>query len=58
MDYIEYYKTYEITFKLPNNKHIYKERAWPSCNDELIWTLCKDDSTIIPNEYVINYKKL
>ena len=58
MNEIKYYKTYEITFKVPNNEHVYKEHAWPSCNDngEIIWTLCEDNSTIISNKYVIGYK--
>ena len=27
MDKIEYYKTYEIRFKVPNNEYIYKEHG-------------------------------
>ena len=60
MNKIEYYKTYLIAYKLPNNKYINYKRAWPACNDdcELIWTLCEDDCTIISNEYIIDYRKL
>ena len=60
MNKIKYYKTYLIAYKLPNNNHANYKRAWPSCNDngELIWTLCEDNCTIIPNEYIIDYKKL
>jgi len=55
---IQYYKTYYITFKVPNNDYIYKEYDWPSMSDEghTIWTLCKDDMTIIPNDYLLEFK--
>lgn len=57
MNKIKYYKTYLIEYKLPNNNPNYK-RAWPSCNDdgEIIWTLCEDNCTIIPNKYIIDYR--
>lgn len=60
MNKIKYYKTYLIEYKLPNNNYTNYKRAWLSCNDngELIWTLCEDNSTIIPNKYVIDYKLL
>ena len=60
MNNIQYYKTYLIAYKLPNNDYANYKRAWPACNDngKLIWTLCEDNCTIIPNEYIINYKSL
>lgn len=58
MDDIIYYKNYLIAYRLPNNDYANYKRAWPSCNDngEIIWTLLEDNSTIIPNEYIIGYK--
>lgn len=62
MDDIQYYKTYEIKLKIPTkpNDITITTLAWPSCNDngEIIWTSCEDNFTIIPNEYIINYKLL
>lgn len=60
MDDIIYYKNYLIAYKLPNNKNANYKRAWPACNDdgEIIWTLCEDNSTIIPNKYIIDYRKI
>lgn len=62
MDKIEYYKTYEIIYKISTKVGdiTVSTLAWPACNDdgELIWTRCEDNFTIIPNEYIINYKLL
>lgn len=60
MSKIKYYKTYNIAYKLPNNNYANYKQAWPSCNDngELIWTLCEDNCTIIPNKYIIDYRLL
>lgn len=60
MDDIIYYKNYLIAYRLPNDIHAKYKRAWPSCNDdgEIIWTLCEDNSTIISNKYIIDYRKL
>lgn len=60
MKKIEYYKTYLIAYKFPNDKYAKYTRAWPACNDngEVIWTSSENNCTIIPNEYIINYKKL
>ena len=60
---IQYYKTYEIKVKISTSMgdiEFNKKTAWPSRNDngELIWTLCEDYSTIIPDKYVIEYKLL
>ena len=60
MGKIEYYKTYQIRYKILTHQAdiITTTLAWPSCNDngELIWTLCEDNCTIIPNKYIIDYK--
>ena len=60
MNEIEYYKTYKITYKISTKQAdiITTTFAWPACNDngEIIWTLCEDNSTIIPNEYIIDYR--
>ena len=60
MDKIEYYKTYKVTYKISTKPAdiIVTTFAWPSCNDngEIIWTLCEDNCTIIPNKYLIDYK--
>lgn len=55
---IQYYKTYRIKFKVPNNGYIYEEDAWPAINDygKIVWTLCKDDVTVLPFDYIIDYK--
>lgn len=55
---IQYYKTYRIKFKVPNNDHIYEEDAWSTINDygKIVWTLCKDDITVLPFDYIIDYK--
>ena len=49
MKKIEYYKTYLIAYKFPNDKYANYKRAWPAC---------EDNCTIIPNEYIISYRKL
>lgn len=60
MDRIEYYKTYEVTYKISTavGDITVTTLAWPTCNDngEIIWTLCEDNCTIIPNKYIINYR--
>ena len=58
MNEIEYYKTYLIAYKFPNDKYANYKRAQPACNDngEIIWTLCEDNCTIISNDYIIDYK--
>lgn len=60
MDKIKSYKTYLIAYKFPNDKYAKYKKAWPSCNDdgEIVWTLCEDNCTIIPNKYIIDYKLL
>lgn len=60
MNDIIYYKTYLITYKLPNNDCANYKRAWPAYDDngKIIWTLCEDNSTIIPNKYIIEYRLL
>ena len=62
MNKIEYYKTYKVTNKISTKQADITTTtlAWPSCNDdgEIIWTLCEDNSTIIPNKYIIDYKKI
>ena len=62
MNKIEYYKTYKVTYKISTKQADITTTtlAWPSCNDdgEIIWTRCEDNSTIIPNEYMIDYRKI
>lgn len=57
---IQYYKTYEVTVKISTEIADVTTTtfAWPSRNDdgEIIWTWCEDNITIIPNEYIANYK--
>lgn len=57
---IQLYKTYCITFKVPYNEHVYEENAWPAYNDEgkLVWTLCKDDTTVISSDCLLDYTLL
>ena len=60
MNEIEYYKTYKITYKLSTKLGdiTVSGYTWPSIDDdgELIWTHCEDNSTIILNKYIIDYK--
>ena len=62
MNKIEYYKTYKVTYKISTKQADITTTtlAWPSCNDDgkIIWTRCEDNSTIISNKYIIDYKKI
>lgn len=51
-----YYKEYTIDYLFPG-QNICTEKAWYSVNDNLegIWTLSKDDTTIIDDKYVIDW---
>lgn len=53
--YPPYYKSVFIVYKFPRKSKEIAE-AWLSVNDkgEYIWTL-SDDTTIIPDKYVINW---
>ena len=56
--YPNYYKEVWIHYKYPGNNTTYIVKAWLSVNDQLdyIWTLSEDNTTIIPDKYVIKWE--
>lgn len=56
--YPEYYKDVLIYYQLPNEPEEHVEKAWLAVNDnnEYIWTLFDDDTTVIPDVYVIKWE--
>lgn len=62
MDKIEYYKTYEVIYKISTRigDVTVNTLAWPACNDngEIIWTRSNDNCTIIQNKDIIDYNIL
>ena len=58
--YPSYYKEVWIYYKYPHNDTTYIVKAWLSVNDKLdyIWTLSEDNTTIIPDKYVIKWESI
>lgn len=52
-----YYTPVYIKYFVPNDKQYHIDIAWLAVNDdgEKIWTLSNDNTTIIPNELVVDW---
>lgn len=59
LQYPDYYKTVVINY-IDQNGTIRADKAWLAVNDNLeyIWTLTSDDTTVIPDDYVDNWREI